>query len=234
MLDLMEPSVASDHPDSNRAPQIHRGARLKRVADVVISVLLLALVFPWCVPLVWCLQRAQCPGPLFFRQRRIGQSGRSFILWKFRTMHPGPLKERTFPAGAWLRRKGCDEFPQLFNVVCGQMSLIGPRPYLPEEHVVLCTANPDYIKRCAVRPGITGLAQACGLHLDRRGPLLYERRLFCDLHYVEHWSFRLDAWILARTAYILFGRTDHCSDSIPGVAGRGDSGSKSDQGCSEP
>ena len=158
--------------------------------------------------------RSTTPGPALFRQSRVGQDGRIFTLWKFRSMHvdaeerlsrlradnkhsTGPLFKvesdpRVTPLGRVLRRTSVDELPQLVNVLLGHMSLVGPRPPLPREVATYADAVP---RRLMVRPGLTGLWQVCG-----RSDLSWDESARLDLWYVENWSFALDLSILRRTA----------------------------------
>jgi exopolysaccharide biosynthesis polyprenyl glycosylphosphotransferase len=156
-------------------------------------------------------------GPVFFRQTRVGKNGNTFRVWKFRTMvvdaeqrkadlaalneGAGALfKMRRDPrvtrVGVWLRRYSLDELPQLFNVLVGSMSLVGPRPALPAE-----TARyGDHMRRrLAVKPGITGLWQING-----RSDLPWDEAVRLDLRYVENWSFALDLQILWKTWSAVF------------------------------
>ncbi len=189
----------------------------KRSLDVFGSLLILAL-FIWSLfPLVALWIRLDSPGPALFRQRRIGLNGRPFYLWKFRSMYlhdqpPGICPQATqndariTRAGARLRRFSIDELPQLFNVLCGEMSLVGPRPHAPGT----CAAGrpfeqvvPGYAQRHRVKPGMTGLAQVRGW----RGETDTEEKIFgrvdADLEYITNWSFRLDLLILLRTVRML-------------------------------
>ena len=158
--------------------------------------------------------RSTTAGPALFRQARVGQDGRTFTLWKFRSMHvdaeerlarlrahnkhaAGPLFKvaddpRVTPLGRVLRRTSVDELPQLVNVLLGHMSLVGPRPPLPREVETYADAVP---RRLMVRPGLTGLWQVSG-----RADLSWDESARLDLWYVENWSFALDLSILRRTA----------------------------------
>lgn len=144
--------------------------------------------------------------PILFRQRRSGQRGRGFLLYKFRTMRdlvdaqgaPLPDAERLTPFGRWLRSTSLDELPELWNVLKGEMSLVGPRPLLPayDERYTAAQA-----RRLEVPPGLTGLAIVEG-----RSALSWEERLALDRWYVEHWSLWLDAKILLRTVAVVLRR----------------------------
>jgi lipopolysaccharide/colanic/teichoic acid biosynthesis glycosyltransferase len=141
--------------------------------------------------------RATMGSPVLFRQRRTGRDGRIFTLFKLRTMSlatPGPAEPdhvRLTPLGRWLRATSLDELPQLLNVIRGDMSVVGPRPLLPE---YLGRYSPEQARRHAVQPGITGLAQVSG-----RNALGWDDKFRLDVWYVDHRSFLLDLWILWRT-----------------------------------
>ena len=167
----------------------------KRVMDVAIALLLLiALSLPMLF--VAIVVRWKMGAPVLFRQTRPGRKGRPFELMKFRTMNDAtdsqgsvlPDEARLTPAGRWLRRLSLDELPQLFNVLRGDMSLVGPRPLLME---YLPLYTPEQARRHAVRPGITGWAQVNG-----RNAVSWEARFRLDVWYVDHQSCRLDLRIL--------------------------------------
>jgi len=145
--------------------------------------------------------------PVLFRQRRAGLRGAPFDLLKFRTMKEGAGEDlaRLTPLGRWLRSTSLDELPQLWNVVRGDMSLVGPRPLLVH---YLDRYTPEQRRRHEVKPGLTGWAQVNG-----RNKVGWERRLAMDVWYVDHWSLGLDLWILARTILEVARRT--------GISGEG-------------
>ena len=184
---------------------------IKRTVDVVVSALGLLLLAPFLLAIgLWI--RSDTPGPAFFRQVRVGRDGRRFKVWKFRTMvvdaetkraelehlSEGPgllfkLKEdpRVTRSGRILRRYSLDELPQLFNVIIGEMSLVGPRPALPVE----VERYDDWVRnRLKVKPGMTGLWQVSG-----RTETSFADYVRYDLFYIQNWSLSLDAWILWRT-----------------------------------
>jgi exopolysaccharide biosynthesis polyprenyl glycosylphosphotransferase len=157
------------------------------------------------------------PGPVIFRQTRVGRNGRTFVMYKFRTMYRdaearlaelrhlnetgGSLFKmrddpRVTPIGRWLRKLSIDEVPQLINVVKGEMSLVGPRPPLPRE---VAEYPFDMRRRLVVKPGLTGLWQVSG-----RSDLSWEESIRLDLQYVENWSFAMDIMILARTVFAVW------------------------------
>ena len=171
---------------------------MKRLFDLV----LVALAAPLWVPLVGALAilvRRNVGSPVLFRQQRPGRHGAPFVLLKFRTMReapePGgaelPDAERLTPFGRFLRSTSLDELPSLWNVVRGDMSLVGPRPLLME-YLPLYSA--EQMRRHAVRPGVTGWAQVNG-----RNAVTWEEKFRLDLWYVDHHSLWLDLQVLAQT-----------------------------------
>ena len=177
---------------------------MKRVFDVSVALLaLLVLAVPMLVLAV--VIRISLGSPVIFRQRRPGLGGRPFMLYKFRTMRepragepsPGDA-ERMTSFGSWLRSTSLDELPELYNVLRGDMSLVGPRPLLME---YLPLYSPRQARRHDVRPGITGWAQVNG-----RNALSWEERFELDVWYVEHVSLSLDLKILIKTIGAVLGR----------------------------
>ncbi|MDB5413166.1 MAG: sugar transferase [Rubritepida sp.] len=168
----------------------------KRVFDVILAALLLAAAAP-LIAVVALLVRTRLGAPVLFRQTRAGRGGAPFILLKFRSMREGPGEDgaRLTPFGRALRATGLDELPQLLNVLRGEMSMVGPRPLLPEyaRHY-----TPRQATRLAVRPGLCGLAQAQG-----RNAVPWASRLEWDAQYVERVSFAGDLRILGRCAAVL-------------------------------
>ncbi|HXX29130.1 MAG TPA: undecaprenyl-phosphate glucose phosphotransferase [Myxococcaceae bacterium] len=177
----------------------------KRAFDLLLSLLALALVWPLLVALA-LLVKLTSRGPVLFRQERMGMDGRTFPILKFRTMRTdaeasGAVMARAgdvrrTPLGAFLRASSLDELPQLFNVLRGDMSLVGPRPERPVFIEEFKRRIPKYHLRHKVKAGITGWAQIHGL----RGQTSIEKRIEYDLYYIENWSLGLDVKILLRTA----------------------------------
>jgi exopolysaccharide biosynthesis polyprenyl glycosylphosphotransferase len=200
-------------------PSTRSGRMLvKGVLDRLLGTVLVVLLAPLFAAVAVAIKRTS-PGPVLFRQIRIGADGRPFEMLKFRSMvvdaedlradleaendGNGVLfKIRDDPrvtrVGAWLRRYSLDELPQLWNVVRGDMSLVGPRPPLPEEVIEY---SDDATRRLRVRPGMTGLWQVSG-----RSDLSWEESLRLDLRYVDNWSLALDAVILWRTGRAVLSR----------------------------
>jgi lipopolysaccharide/colanic/teichoic acid biosynthesis glycosyltransferase len=200
----------------------------KRALDIAVSLAALLILAPLLLVL-WLLVRSTSPGPGIFCQERVGLGRRRFCMLKLRTMCArdsdqihrdyvaglftddqqatrgarGLLKLEADPritrVGRWLRRTSLDELPQLFNVLKGDMSLVGPRPALPWEAEMWPTLYPEYARRFEIRPGMTGLWQVNG-----RSRLSVQEWLFLDADYVRRRSFRLDLVILARTLPALF------------------------------
>ena len=170
---------------------------LKRAMDLLLAVTFLLALFP-ALLLVWILQQASSRGPAFTRESRAGFGGEVFHILKFRTRHADGSE---FWFGNILCRWQFDEWPQIFNVLRGEMSVVGPRGHWPEQHEDFVRVLRNYYIRSEVKPGITGLAQVRGL---RGRPHLEEeilRRVEADVEYVENWSLGLDLAILARTAW---------------------------------
>ncbi|MHB1303287.1 MAG: exopolysaccharide biosynthesis polyprenyl glycosylphosphotransferase [Acidiphilium sp.] len=181
----------------------------KRVVDILGAALLLILLAVPMAPIALALRHT---GPVLFRQRRIGLDGMPFTVLKFRTMRPAPKGSGTIqarpgdaritPLGAMLRRFSLDELPQLFNVLRGEMSLVGPRPHAQHTSTGDFTfeqAIAFYGVRHRVKPGLTGLAQVRGLRGPTERPEAVAARVAADLDYIAHWSPWLDLAILLRT-----------------------------------
>lgn len=171
---------------------------LKRIFDFVISVGIFFFIWPLCVAIAGLIYLS-IGIPIFFRQMRPGRDGKPFVIYKFRTMSiirdiDGSLlpdSQRITRLGRLLRATSLDELPELFNVLKGEMSLVGPRPLLMK---YLRHYTPEQFRRHDVTPGITGLAQINGRNL-----LSWEDRFRLDLWYVDHVSFSLDLKIMIRT-----------------------------------
>jgi len=194
---------------------------VKRAFDVLVAATLLLALSPLLLILA-LIVRLESPGPVLFRQRRVGMGGRVFDIYKFRTMrvdaagHAGPSSvphvsdfgEYVFDPlyggkqytrlGLLLRSTSLDELPNLLNVLKGDLSIVGPRPEVPE---LVDQYRPEFHRRHDVRPGITGLAQVSG-----RGGLTYEETMQYDLQYVDAHSFARDLLILARTLPVVLSR----------------------------
>ena len=180
----------------------------KRAIDLAISIPVMLIVFPLLSILVFLSQRLQSPGPLFHVQRRAGMQNRQFEILKFRTMRPDHDEvarqashgdDRVYPLGHWFRRLSIDEVPQFWNVLKGDMSIVGPRPHLIEHNQQFSQLMQNYHVRTFVKPGITGLAQVRGFRGEARDPSDIENRITCDIEYLENWNLSLECDIILRT-----------------------------------
>jgi exopolysaccharide biosynthesis polyprenyl glycosylphosphotransferase len=180
---------------------------VKRGTDILFSGLGLIVLSPLFGLIAW-LVRATSPGPVFYHQERMGLDGRSFEMYKFRSMRrdaeaeSGPVwapagDRRRTRLGRILRRYSLDELPQLWNVLKGDMSMVGPRPERPFFVHQFKTLIPQYMLRHKVKSGLTGWAQVNGL----RGNTSLEKRIEYDLYYIQNWSLALDVKILLLTLY---------------------------------
>lgn len=189
----------------------------KRVIDIGGSIFLASFLVPVLIGLALAV-RLTSPGPAIFHQRREGQGGRIFTAYKLRTVYlhhedPTGLRQatpddiRVTRLGRFLRRSGLDELPQLFNVLRGDMSLVGPRPHVPG---MIAAGQPyrdlvpDYDERHAMRPGITGWAQVQGFRGATVDETAARGRTECDLYYVRNFSLLFDAKILLLTLWVGF------------------------------
>jgi exopolysaccharide biosynthesis polyprenyl glycosylphosphotransferase len=179
----------------------------KRLFDLVASVLGLAIAAPVIAVLALLIKHESSSGPIFFRQTRVGTGHRPFVLWKLRSMAPGAEAadaarqstarddSRILRIGAFMRRWNLDELPQFWNVLRGEMSLVGPRPERPQHVDHLAESIPHYLPRHIVKPGMTGWAQIHGL----RGDTDLAARVQHDIYYIENWSIWLDVQIVLLT-----------------------------------
>lgn len=201
-------------------------AALRRTGDLVLATALVLMLSPILL-LVALAVRLDSRGPAFFRQRRVGLAGREFTVLKFRSMrldadprghreyvtslikgkaanggrknlYKLAVDDRITPVGRWIRRWSLDEMPQLFNVITGDMSLVGPRPAIPYE---VAEYPSWYLQRFTVKPGLTGLWQVSG-----RSERTYEEMVRLDVEYAQSRTLMLDLSILAKTPWVVVGR----------------------------
>ncbi len=186
---------------------------IKRSFDIAVALPVVVLILPLLCAGIAAMQRLQAPGPLFHARERRGQRGAVFCMLKFRSMFVSEGDEasesvqvlsedgRIFPFGSFMRRRSLDEFPQFWNVLVGEMSIVGPRPYMPLLDEEFRQQTQGYRIRNLVKPGITGLSQSLGF----RGAVLEEemvrRRVYWDVYYISHWSVWLDLQITAKTLW---------------------------------
>ena len=189
---------------------------MKRFSDIVLSILFLiptALMLPFIAFVV----RRQSPGPVFFRQRRTGLDGRDFYCYKFRSMHVNADADRLqatkddsrkFPFGNFMRKTNIDELPQFWNVLTGDMSIVGPRPHMLSHTEQYEKLIDKYMVRHFVKPGVTGWAQVTGFRGETRELWQMEGRVERDIWYTQHWSLWLDIRIIWMTVKNIFIRDD--------------------------
>ncbi|MES2831800.1 MAG: undecaprenyl-phosphate glucose phosphotransferase [Pseudomonadota bacterium] len=189
----------------------------KRLEDIVISTLLLLLTSPVLL-FVALMVKLDSPGPVFFKQKRHGFNNEEFEVYKFRSMRvdtgsAGNVVQatandtRVTRFGKFIRRSSLDELPQLFNVLRGEMSIVGPRPHAVQHNDEYANRISEYLARHNVKPGITGWAQVNGLRGETDTPDKMRRRVEFDLYYIEHWSLLLDMKIILMTALTVWFQT---------------------------
>jgi putative colanic acid biosynthesis UDP-glucose lipid carrier transferase len=199
------------------SPIIGLNALIKRAFDLVIGSLAVVALAP-VMALIAIGVKWGSPGPIIFRQRRYGLDGRQIVVWKFRSMtvsEDGAVvlqatrgDHRFTALGAFLRRTSLDELPQLFNVIAGSMSLVGPRPHAIAHNEQYRGLIKGYMVRHKVKPGITGWAQVNGLRGETDSVEKMRRRIEHDIEYLRRWSLGFDFLILCKTAIIVFRRTN--------------------------
>ena len=186
---------------------------LKRTVDVIGSLICIAAVLSWLTPLMAFVIKINSKGPVFFLQKRHKKDGGIFTCIKFRSMYENAgevMQQEHFdhlvtPVGRFIRKYHIDELPQLINVLAGDMSLVGPRPYMISENGNFEKLLKNYRFRHLVNPGITGLAQSEGFFGTTPDVEKMNERLQYDLHYVENWTLLLDARIMLNTLLITAG-----------------------------
>ena len=180
---------------------------LKRTMDIILAVLFLLLTI-LIYPFIFLMIKIQSPGPVFFKQRRTGLNGKSFTMLKFRSMHVNQEADqlqaskddpRKFPFGDFMRKTSMDELPQFWNVLKGDMSIVGPRPHMLAHTEMYAQLIDKYMVRHLVKPGITGWAQVNGSRGETKELRQMEERVLRDIWYVERWSIWLDIRIVWMT-----------------------------------
>ena len=194
------------------------GTRLliKSVEDLVLASLILIAIAPLLFAVAVAI-KLDSPGPVFFRQHRNGWNGKTFRIWKFRSMHVHQPEDnvvqqaqkkdpRITRVGAFIRKTSIDELPQLFNVLGGDMSLVGPRPHAVQHDAQYSQRIADYFARHHIKPGITGLAQVRGHRGETKNIEQMVQRVESDIEYINQWSVWLDLTILVRTLGAFTGK----------------------------
>lgn len=186
---------------------------IKRTFDIVMSILFLiptALI----LPIIWIVMKIQSPGPLLFKQLRTGLDGKDFEMLKFRSMHVNADADkvqatkddpRKYPFGNFMRKSNIDELPQFWNVLKGDMSIVGPRPHMLAHTEQYSALIDKYMVRHFVKPGVTGWAQVTGFRGETKELWQMEGRVKRDIWYMEHWSIWLDIriiWLTVKTIFV--------------------------------
>ncbi|WP_461490686.1 undecaprenyl-phosphate glucose phosphotransferase, partial [Pontibacter sp. HJ8] len=182
---------------------------IKRAFDIAFSLSVILLLFPIVMPIIALAIKLSSPGPIFFKQLRPGKKNRLFVCYKFRTMRMNNQTElqatkndpRITRIGAFLRKTNMDELPQFFNVLLGDMSVVGPRPNLVSQLDHYSKVINKYKMRHFVMPGITGYAQVSGYRGETKELSLMEKRIEYDVKYMENWSFMMDMKIIFLTVW---------------------------------
>lgn len=190
---------------------------VKRSMDIVVSVIFLCTIYQFVYIFAAIGIKLSSPGPVYFRQRRTGYNGDSFMIYKFRTMRVSADADvvqateddtRKTRFGDFLRRTSIDELPQFINVLKGEMSIVGPRPHMEHHTEVYSKLVADYMVRHLAKPGITGYAQINGCRGETKEVQQMADRVKKDIWYIEHWSLWLDIEIILRTVGQCFLRKD--------------------------
>ena len=187
----------------------------KRLEDIVLGSIILLLISPILIGVALAV-KLDSKGPVFFRQYRTGWNGKAFRIWKFRSMYVHQVGHtvqqatkddpRITKVGKWIRRTSLDELPQIFNVLQGEMSLVGPRPHAVQHDQEYAQRIDDYFDRHHILPGITGLAQVRGYRGETSDIEQMEKRIESDIEYINNWSVGLDILILFRTVTAFTGK----------------------------
>jgi len=186
---------------------------IKELFDFCFSLFVIVFIFPWLFPILILLIKANSPGPVFFVQERSGRDNESFPCYKFRTMYVNDAANkvqarqndaRITKVGSFLRRTSMDELPQFFNVLLGNMSVVGPRPHMLSHTEQYSELINNFLVRHYAKPGITGWAQVNGFRGETKELADMEGRVEHDIWYIENWSFLLDLKIIWLTVVNVF------------------------------
>jgi putative colanic acid biosynthesis UDP-glucose lipid carrier transferase len=182
----------------------------KRVFDIVFSLLVIVFILSWLLPILAILIKLNSKGPVFFVQMRSGKDNAPFRCFKFRSLSVNKdahLKQvtkndiRITPLGKFLRKSNLDELPQFFNVLMGDMSVVGPRPHMLLHTETFSKVLEEYMIRHFVKPGVTGWAQVNGFRGEIKEPEQLRKRIEHDIWYMENWSLWLDLRVIFLTVY---------------------------------
>ena len=187
-------------------------ALIKKIVDFLVSLIAIIIIVPILFPILAILIKMSSPGPVIFKQQRTGKRGKEFTCYKFRTMRVNSdantkqateNDDRKTKIGDFLRRTSLDELPQLFNVLKGDMSLVGPRPHMTMHTYEYSPQIDKYMVRHFIKPGITGLAQVRGYRGETKDVELMDKRIKSDVEYVENWSLGMDLEIMFKTVLLI-------------------------------
>ncbi len=188
---------------------------VKRLIDVTVSLVVMILILSWFMPVISLLIKLTSKGPVFFIQERSGKNNQTFNCIKFRSMFVNEDANsqqavtndpRITFAGKFLRKFSLDELPQFFNVLVGDMSVIGPRPHMTYHTESYSQIVNVYMDRLEVKPGITGLAQVMGYRGEIKNTAMIANRVRLDIFYIKKWSMKMDLLIALKTIkLVLFG-----------------------------
>ena len=191
---------------------------IKRCFDIVFSILIFSLVLLWLLPILWFVVKIDSRGPFLFKQKRDGMNGNQFYCFKIRSMKINAVSDqisaskndtRITKIGHLLRKTSLDELPQFFNVLIGDMSIVGPRPHMNIQTKKYISNIDNYLARNSVKPGITGLAQVSGYRGEVKKNSDIVNRVRFDIFYIENWSFLLDLKIILLTIFNMFKVQDN-------------------------
>ena len=189
---------------------------VKRVFDIVFSLIVIIFLLSWLIPILAILIKLESKGPVFFKQGRPGMDEKEFFCYKFRSMQVNGFTEkeaskndpRVTKMGKLMRKTSMDELPQFFNVLLGEMSVVGPRPHLWSQNKAYASKIKKYMVRHYVKPGITGLAQVKGFRGEIETEEDMVNRIKLDVFYIENWSLIMDIKIIFQTVFNIFKGED--------------------------
>ena len=212
LIDDIEVYTTYENPLGNPVNKV-----IKRLFDVVVSSLALLLMLPF-LPIIALIIKCQSPGPIIFKQLRTGIDGHKFMMYKFRSMHVNSDADkvqatkddpRKYAFGNFMRKTNIDELPQFWNVLKGDMSIVGPRPHMLAHTEMYSQLIGKYMVRHFMKPGVTGWAQVTGFRGETSELWQMEGRVKRDIWYMEHWSIWLDFRIIWLTIKSLFVHDEH-------------------------
>ncbi|MCS7003902.1 MAG: undecaprenyl-phosphate glucose phosphotransferase [Cytophagales bacterium] len=191
---------------------------IKRAFDIVFSLFVIIFILSWLMPIIAILIKLDSKGPIFFKQKRTGKNNKTFWCYKFRSMYVNDDSDtkqatrkdaRITRVGAFLRKTSLDELPQFFNVLIGDMSVVGPRPHMLKHTEEYSKVIEKFMARHLVKPGITGLAQAKGYRGETESLIKMKNRVKFDRFYIENWSIFLDIKIIFLTVDSMLRRNEN-------------------------